>query len=54
MMNVDYNTFWKIADLLTARDNNGEYKYSIDEVVAITNASVDVVELIDLVANICL
>lgn len=53
-MNVDYNTFWKIADLLTEKDNNDEYKYSVDEVAVMTNTSVDVVECIDLVANVCL
>lgn len=53
-MNINSKTFWEIADLLTAKGNNDEYKYSVDEIAMMTNTSVDVVEYIDLVANVCL
>lgn len=53
-MNINSKTFWEIADLLTEKDNNDEYKYSVDEVAMMTNTSIDVVTYIDLVANVCL
>lgn len=54
MMNINTETFWKIADLLIEVDNNGECKYSIEEIADMTNTSVDVVEYIDLVENVAL
>lgn len=53
-MSINSKTFWKIADLLIEKDNNGERKYSLDEIADMTNTSVDVVEYIDLIENVCL
>ena len=54
MMNINYETFAKIADLLAEVDNDGEYKYSVEEVADMTNVSVDVVKYVDLVENVVL
>jgi hypothetical protein len=52
MMNINNETFWKIADLLIEVDSNGMCKYSIDKIAEMTNVSIDVVEYIDLVENV--
>ena len=52
MMNIDYETFWKIADLLIEVDNNGMAKYSIDKIAEMTNVSVDIVDYFDLVEHV--
>lgn len=54
MMNINSETFWKIADLLVEVDNDGMIKYSIDEIAKIANVPVDIVEYIDLVENVAL
>ena len=52
MMNINNETFWKIADMLIEVDNNGMCKYSIDKIAEMTNVSIDVVEYIDLLENV--
>jgi hypothetical protein len=54
MMNINSKTFVEIADLLMEVDNNGECKYSVEEVADMTNVSVDTVLYVDLVANVAL
>ena len=50
MMNINSKAFMEIADLLMETDNNGEHKYSVEEVADMTNVSVDTVLYVDLVA----
>ena len=54
MMNINSKTFWKIADLLIETDSDGMVKYSVEEIADMTNTSIDVIEYIDLVANVTL
>lgn len=45
MININSETFWKIADLLVDVDSDGMNKYSIDEIAEMTNVPIDILTL---------